>query len=248
MFGRISIGLVHDLSHPDPEHRQQLQADGEDVGRPRIPRDLQAHGRARAGADQARARRPAQRGPADAARALPARRQQGAAPSSPSRCRRRPRAPASRSRPSSSSAPLYIEGDLFALNRVYRNLITNAFQATPPRGRVVVRTLRQDEQAVIEIADTGRGIPPERLDTIFDDFVTTKRRGLGLGLAISKRMVEQLGGTHRRHQRGRARQHLHAALPADEGTAAQLATVSRRVQKADPARDAAAPGTEPGAA
>ena len=90
--------------------------------------------------------------------------------------------------------PLYIEGDLFALNRVYRNLITNAFQATPPRGRVSVRTLRQNEQAIIEIADTGTGIPPERLETIFDDFVTTKRRGLGLGLAISKKVVEQLGG------------------------------------------------------
>jgi len=91
--------------------------------------------------------------------------------------------------------PLYIEADLFALNRVYRNLIMNAFQATPPRGHVTVRTLRLAEQAVIEIADTGTGIPPERLETIFEDFVTTKRRGLGLGLAISKKVVEQLGGT-----------------------------------------------------
>ena len=90
--------------------------------------------------------------------------------------------------------PLFIEGDLFALNRVYRNLIVNALQATPPRGRVVVRTMRQNEAAVIEVADTGCGIPSERLDTIFDDFVTTKRRGLGLGLAISKKVVEQLGG------------------------------------------------------
>jgi signal transduction histidine kinase len=91
--------------------------------------------------------------------------------------------------------PLYVEGDLFALNRVYRNLIMNAFQATPPRGRVVIRTMRQNDQAVIEVADTGCGIPPERLETIFDDFVTTKRRGLGLGLAISKKVVDQLGGT-----------------------------------------------------
>ena len=45
------------------------------------------------------------------------------------------------------------------------------------------------------VADTGCGIPAERLGAIFDDFVTTKRRGLGLGLAISKRIVEQLGGT-----------------------------------------------------
>lgn len=91
--------------------------------------------------------------------------------------------------------PLYIAGDLFALNRVYRNLIINAFQATGPRGRIVIRTMRQDGQAVVEVADTGCGIPPERLATIFEDFATTKRRGLGLGLAISKKIVEQLGGT-----------------------------------------------------
>lgn len=91
--------------------------------------------------------------------------------------------------------PAYFEGDLFAFNRVCRNLIVNAFQATPPRGRVVVRTMRQNDAVVIEVADTGCGIPPERLGSIFDDFATTKRRGLGLGLAVSKRMVEQLGGT-----------------------------------------------------
>jgi signal transduction histidine kinase len=91
--------------------------------------------------------------------------------------------------------PLYIEGDLFALNRVYRNLLTNAFQATSPGGRVLIRTMRQNEHAVIEIADTGCGIAPDRLANIFEDFVTTKRRGLGLGLAISKKVVEQLEGT-----------------------------------------------------
>jgi signal transduction histidine kinase len=91
--------------------------------------------------------------------------------------------------------PVYIKGDLFALNRVYRNLITNALQATAAGGRVAVRTKREDDHAFIEVADTGSGIPKERLDTIFDDFVTTKKRGLGLGLAISKKVVEQLGGT-----------------------------------------------------
>jgi two-component system sporulation sensor kinase B len=90
---------------------------------------------------------------------------------------------------------IFIKGDLFALNRVYGNLITNAFQATPTGGRVTVRTRREDEHAVIQVADTGSGIPKERLDSIFDDFVTTKKRGLGLGLAMSKKTVEQLAGT-----------------------------------------------------
>ena len=91
--------------------------------------------------------------------------------------------------------PLVIDGDRFALGRVYRNLITNAIQATPPDGRVTVTTSRRDGFVEINVRDTGSGIPPDRLVAIFDDFVTTKRRGLGLGLAISKRIVEQLDGT-----------------------------------------------------
>ena len=50
------------------------------------------------------------------------------------------------------------------------------------------------DQVQVRIYDTGCGIPPERISQIFEDFVTTKRRGLGLGLAISKKIVEQLGG------------------------------------------------------
>src|SRR4029079_15414730 len=91
--------------------------------------------------------------------------------------------------------PLVIEGDRFALGRVYRNLITNAIQATDQGGRVEVETKRSGDTVEINVSDTGVGIAPERLAAIFEDFVTTKRHGLGLGLAISKRIVEQLGGT-----------------------------------------------------
>jgi signal transduction histidine kinase len=90
---------------------------------------------------------------------------------------------------------LVIDADRFALGRVYRNLITNAIQATPPGGRVTVTTVRNGDQVEIRVADTGSGIAADRLAAIFEDFVTTKRRGLGLGLAISKRIVEQLDGT-----------------------------------------------------
>src|SRR5439155_27201804 len=68
-----------------------------------------------------------------------------------------------------------------------------------PRRRVAGARRRHGDAAgdVIEIvvSDTGSGIPADRLGAIFEDFVTTKRRGLGLGLAISKRIVEQLDGT-----------------------------------------------------
>jgi len=90
---------------------------------------------------------------------------------------------------------LTIEGDRFALGRVFRNLITNAIQATAPGGRVTIATGRAGDRVEVTVTDTGSGIEPERLSAIFDDFVTTKRRGLGLGLAISKRIVEQLDGT-----------------------------------------------------
>ena len=88
----------------------------------------------------------------------------------------------------------YIEGDLFALGRVYRNLIINAIQATAPGGEIVVATESRDNRVQIRVSDTGCGIPPDRVAAIFEDFVTTKRRGLGLGLAISRKIVEQLGG------------------------------------------------------
>jgi signal transduction histidine kinase len=94
-----------------------------------------------------------------------------------------------------SPGPLFIEGDVFALGRVYRNLILNAIQATAPGGLVVAATEVHGDRVQMRVYDTGCGIPADRLHAIFEDFVTTKRRGLGLGLAISKKMVEQLGGT-----------------------------------------------------
>jgi signal transduction histidine kinase len=94
-----------------------------------------------------------------------------------------------------AEGPLVIEGDRFALGRVFRNLVTNAIQATEAGGQVVVATARAGDRVEVSVTDTGSGIPPERLQAIFDEFVTTKRRGLGLGLAITKRIVEQLDGT-----------------------------------------------------
>jgi two-component system sensor histidine kinase HydH len=93
-----------------------------------------------------------------------------------------------------SEEPVFIEGDVFALGRVYRNLILNAIQATAPGGTIIVGSENVGDRVQVRIQDTGCGIPPERISAIFEDFVTTKRRGLGLGLAISRKIVEQLGG------------------------------------------------------
>ena len=56
-------------------------------------------------------------------------------------------------------------------------------------------TEEHGEWARISVSDTGTGIPADRQAAIFEDFITTKRRGLGLGLAISSKIVAQLSGT-----------------------------------------------------
>jgi signal transduction histidine kinase len=87
-----------------------------------------------------------------------------------------------------------ISADRFAIQRVLKNLILNAIEAMPQGGDLVVKTKADEQWVEIEIQDTGCGIPKERLGTIFEDYVTTKRKGLGLGLAISRKIVQGLRG------------------------------------------------------
>jgi signal transduction histidine kinase len=194
MFGRIAIGLVHDLSHPiqnvgngcklilqmwdDAEYRESF--------RRTIERELAQIKRVLDDLRNVAKPMPVERFPIDINRSV--------ADLVDSMMTTAGNAGVTMT---TELAPdeIFVEGDLFALNRIYRNLIGNAVQATPPRGRIIVRTVKQADHAVIEVEDTGCGIPAERLESIFDDFVTTKRRGLGLGLAISKKVVEQMGGT-----------------------------------------------------
>jgi len=90
---------------------------------------------------------------------------------------------------------LKISADRFAIERVLKNLILNAIEAMPQGGDLSVETKTDGQWLEIEIQDTGCGIPKERLGMIFEDYVTTKRKGLGLGLAISKKIVHDLNGT-----------------------------------------------------
>ncbi|MFY7920963.1 MAG: sensor histidine kinase [Gemmatimonas sp.] len=93
-----------------------------------------------------------------------------------------------------------MQADPFRLAQVLRNVLQNAITHTPPTGRISA-TLRVDgNSSVIEVADTGRGIPADQLPLIWDRFsrVDPSRDratgGMGLGLALSKRMVEGMGG------------------------------------------------------
>jgi signal transduction histidine kinase/ferredoxin len=82
------------------------------------------------------------------------------------------------------------------LNQVFMNLLINAIQAIEGNGQITIRTQQQGDRAVVEIADTGKGIPPEHVSRIFDPGFTTKGRrvGMGLGLSIVQQIIEQHRG------------------------------------------------------
>ncbi|ACX51680.1 multi-sensor signal transduction histidine kinase [Ammonifex degensii KC4] len=82
------------------------------------------------------------------------------------------------------------------MGRVLQNLFFNACEAMAGGGVLTVRTYKAGDgrHAVIEVADTGCGIPPEHLKEIFEPFFTTKPQGTGLGLSLAKEVVEAHGG------------------------------------------------------
>ncbi len=82
------------------------------------------------------------------------------------------------------------------INQVISNLLVNAAQAIEHQGVITVRTWQENGFALLSIADTGSGMPPELLSRIFDPFFTTKDvgKGTGLGLSISYDIVKKHGG------------------------------------------------------
>jgi len=80
------------------------------------------------------------------------------------------------------------------MERVFYNLLVNAVQASPPRSSVTVKTRLEDETVEVSIIDRGSGIDPKHLESIFNPFFTTKSQGVGLGLAIVSRIVDEHGG------------------------------------------------------
>jgi signal transduction histidine kinase len=89
---------------------------------------------------------------------------------------------------------LHIKADPEQISRVFTNIISNAIQAMNGKGELKIDTGIVDGLAWIKFADTGCGIPEENLEKIFEPLFTTKPKGIGLGLAISKRLAEQNGG------------------------------------------------------
>ncbi len=234
MFGRIAAGLVHDLSHPIQNignsckliQRMYDDIDYRSTFKRTVEREMVVVKRVLDDLRNIAQPIPLERFPIEVDRALgevvESMQEQGEAAGLT--LRREFAAPGA-----------FIDGDLFALGRVYRNLIVNAIQATAPGGLVAVATELAGPGVRIRVYDTGCGIPPERLGRIFEDFVTTKRRGLGLGLAISKKIVEQLGG------------HISVASEVGKGTTFVLDFPRTEGRHPAPIGRAEAVSTRPGA-
>lgn len=90
---------------------------------------------------------------------------------------------------------LVAEFDSGQIRRVVLNLLRNAVEALPGGGQVSVTVGRHDTKAEIEIRDNGQGIPRDVAGQIFQPFVTSKANGSGLGLSLSREIVEAHGGT-----------------------------------------------------
>jgi len=93
-----------------------------------------------------------------------------------------------------------VEGDPARLQQIVSNLLTNAIKYTPPGGRITLTLTHEGRGAVLKVADTGIGISPELLPSIFDLFVQADKSldraegGLGIGLTLVRRLVELHGG------------------------------------------------------
>lgn len=84
--------------------------------------------------------------------------------------------------------------DPIQMQQVFLNLAINALDAMPEGGTLIFKTSHNDKYVMVDVSDTGQGLDEEVKDKIFQPFFTTKTRGLGIGLSISKRFIELHGG------------------------------------------------------
>jgi signal transduction histidine kinase/ActR/RegA family two-component response regulator len=137
------------------------------------------------------------------------------------------------------AVPVWVDADETRIEQVLSNLLGNALKYTPAGGQVTVRVAADDHAAILEVADTGAGIPASLIDVVFDSFVQGDRGldrsqgGLGLGLTLVKALVELHGGTVHAH-----------SLGTGKGSAftVRLARVPAPARPAQPRRRAPASG------
>lgn len=88
-----------------------------------------------------------------------------------------------------------LEADSEQIKTCFSNLVINAVQAMPDGGTLDIGVHREDGEIRFEFKDTGHGIAPEALELIFEPYYSTKETGIGLGLPLTKRLIEDHGGT-----------------------------------------------------
>jgi PAS domain S-box-containing protein len=149
---------------------------------------------------------------------------------------------------------IQLSADAVRLVQVFGNLLNNACKYSERGGRITIRMERVGDDAVITVADTGEGIPPDRLQAIFDMFMQVdaarerSQGGLGIGLTLVRRLVEMHGGVVEAQSAGPGQgsqfvvrlpivvEHQPVAAPP----VARLAIPKRRILVVDDNRDAAA--------
>ncbi len=117
-----------------------------------------------------------------------------------------------------------VRGDRVALQQLLLNLMVNAMDAMSGAGeggrRLTLRTTGNGDDTIeVAVVDVGHGIPPDLLPRLFESFVTTREQGMGLGLSISRSIVEAHGGRIRAENNRGGGATICFALPAGEGSA-----------------------------
>jgi PAS domain S-box-containing protein len=146
----------------------------------------------------------------------------------------------------------FVNADRVRLTQCIANLLTNAAKFTPADGEICVKSRIEGGHAIIEVSDTGAGIDPDLLPKIFDPFVQGQRSldrsegGLGIGLAVCRRLIEMHGGHVTGSSEGVGRGAtfaIYLPMPGDEGvprgSISQETNVRRCILVVDDNRDAA---------
>jgi signal transduction histidine kinase len=87
-----------------------------------------------------------------------------------------------------------VKADAVSMKQVFLNLIKNAADACGSNGKLLIKTEYNPPWVKINFSDNGTGILPELMNRIFEPFFTTKTKGMGMGLAISQRIIQSHGG------------------------------------------------------